>query len=189
MNYRIDLDGLYRVLTIWNSYLKRKVHMIACGGTALTFLGAKDSTKDIDLIIPEINEYKYLIKILKDIGYENVTTYGWSAEDSYIFDIFIGKKVFTTELIDSPLNVNKHTVVKEFSYLYLGVLNDYDLIITKLFRGSPIDFEDCLRLFEYRNGFIDLSILRSRFEETASYSISEEKVIKNLEIFLERIRG
>ncbi len=49
MDYRIDKDRLLDTFSAWDSYLKRKVHLIACGGTALTLLGVKDSTKDIDL--------------------------------------------------------------------------------------------------------------------------------------------
>ncbi len=189
MNYRINKDRLYETLAIWNSYLTRKIHIIACGGTALTLLEVKDSTKDIDLIIPRREEYNYLIKILQDIGYKQVTQYGWSSGDFFTFDIFIGNNVYTTALLDSPLNEDKHTVIKEFSYLYLGVLNDYDLIITKLFRGTEIDFEDCLNLIEHRKSSIDLIELNSRYRETASYDTSEERVIKNFVRFIEITKG
>lgn len=189
MNYRINRDRLYNTLAIWDGYLKKKVHMIACGGTALTFLDVKDSTKDIDLIIPRKTEYLYLIKILKDIGYKRVTQYGWSSGDLFTFDIFIGNNVYSTALLESPLDKDNHIVIKEFSYLYLGVLNDYDLIITKIFRGTEIDIEDCLNLIKHRKGSIDLAKLNSRYRETASYDISEEKVIKNLIIFNEKIKG
>jgi len=36
--------------------------MIACGGTALTLLNLKESTIDIDLLIPEPDEDKNIIK-------------------------------------------------------------------------------------------------------------------------------
>lgn len=189
MNYRINKDKLYNTLAIWNSHLKTKVHMIACGGTALTFLEIKDSTKDIDLIIPRKTEYIYLIKILQDLGYKRITQYGWSSGDLFTFDIFIGNNVYTTGLLQSPLDKDKHTVIKEFSSLYLGVLNDYDLIITKIFRGTSIDFEDCHALIKYRKGSIDLDTLEQRYRETASYDISEEKVIKNIIRFIEEIKG
>lgn len=65
MNYRIDKQGLLDKISVWDSFLKRKVHLIACGGTALTLLGVKASTKDIDLIVPDLTEYKYLINNLK----------------------------------------------------------------------------------------------------------------------------
>jgi Nucleotidyltransferase of unknown function (DUF6036) len=189
MHYRINRDTLYDRLAIWNGYLRRKVYIIACGGTALTLLGVKDSTKDVDLIIPNDAQYSYLIKILQDIGYKQVTQYGWSSQDLFIFDIFIGNRVYSTALLQSPLDENNHTLIKEFSYLYLGVLNDYDLIISKIFRGAEADFEDCLDLINYREGSIDLDKLKHRYRETASYDISEEKVMKNFDIFIEKIKG
>ena len=52
--YRLDKNELLDNLREWNRYLKRKVHLIACGGTAMTLLGIKASTKDVDFIVPEI---------------------------------------------------------------------------------------------------------------------------------------
>jgi len=52
MNYRITKDGLLEVLSDWNTFMKKKVRLVACGGTALTLLDVKPSTKDIDLIVP-----------------------------------------------------------------------------------------------------------------------------------------
>ena len=65
MEYRIDKQTLFDVMEQWNSFLRRKVHLIACGGTAMTLLQVKPSTKDVDFMIPKANEYDYLIKILK----------------------------------------------------------------------------------------------------------------------------
>ena len=77
MNYRIDKQGLLDRISAWDSFLKRKVHLIACGGTALTLLGVKASTKDIDLIVPDLTEYEYLINNLKQIGYKSASGWGW----------------------------------------------------------------------------------------------------------------
>ena len=90
MNYRTSKSDLLQTLSIWNGYLKKKVHLIACGGTALTLIGIKDSTKGIDLIVPKIDEYEYLIKQLKAIGYRQITGYGWARDSNFIFDIYPG---------------------------------------------------------------------------------------------------
>ena len=63
MKYRLTKEELLDSLSIWDTYLKRKVHTIACGGTAMTLLGVKDSTKDVDLILPDVTEYLSLIHI------------------------------------------------------------------------------------------------------------------------------
>ncbi len=65
MDYRIDKQTLLNVLEQWNQFLRRKVHLIACGGTAMTLFQVKPSTKDVDFMIPRANEYGYLIKALK----------------------------------------------------------------------------------------------------------------------------
>lgn len=188
MEYRIDKERLLEVIGGWDSYLRKKVRLVACGGTAMTLLGAKVSTKDIDLIVPDIAEYEYLIDILKQLGYNAVSGNGWSRDETFIFDIFRGRKVHTTELLESPLEKGNNYVVKEFTHIYLGALNYYDLIISKLFRGMEVDFEDCLALMKSKDSEIDIGRLKARFYETASYDIAEEKINKNLESLLERLR-
>jgi hypothetical protein len=188
MKYRLDKQDLLDRISIWDTYLKRKVHIIACGGTAITLLGLKDSTKDIDLIVPEPAEYDYLIKILKDLGYKPTTGAGWTRGDGFIFDLFRGKRVHTTELIESPLKEGNHSLLKEWSYIYLGIINYYDLITSKIFRYSAIDIEDCLNLVEARRQEIDLQRLEAHFHKTASFDIAQERVMKNFEHFLRLVR-
>ncbi len=184
MKYRLDKDDLLDVMRAWDGFLKRKVHLIACGGTALTLLGIKESTKDVDLIMPEIEEYDYLITILKQLGYESASGWGWRREGGFIFDIFRGKRVHTTELLESPLTEGNNQLIKEFSFIYLGALNYYDLIITKIFRSDAIDIEDCIALVKSRAKEVNLKHLEERFRETASFDVTEEKMNKNLVHFL-----
>ncbi len=184
MEYRVRKQGLLDTMRGWDSLLKKKVHLIACGGTALTLLGVKESTKDIDLIVPNVSEYIYLVKILEEVGYKCVTGAGWSKGDGFIFDLFRGNKVHTTELLESPLEEKNHVLIKEFSFIYLGALNYYDIIISKLFRGTAVDIEDCLALMDSKKDEIDIDLLTSRFKETASFDVSEERVNKNFSYFL-----
>lgn len=188
MEYRIDKDGLMDRLSAWNDYLKRRVRLIACGGTALTLLNVKDSTKDIDLLVPDVEEHEYLVKVLKQLGYQSVSGWGLGRDDGFIFDLFRGRAIHTTELLDSPLEKDNHIPIKEFSHIYLGVLNYYDLIISKLFRAVAVDLQDCLLLFKSKSKEINLQYLERRFYETASYDVSEEKVIKNWQHFLKLIK-
>lgn len=188
MKYRLDKQGLLGELSVWDGYLKRKIHLIACGGTAMTLLDVKESTKDIDLLVPNEAEYDYLIRMLKQLGYKSVTGSGWARGDGFIFELFRGKRVHTTELLESPLKKGNHILIKEFNHIYLGVLNHYDLIISKLFRGETIDIEDCLALIRGKKKEIDLKLLVERFRETASFDISEKRINKNLDYFLNRLR-
>ena len=79
-------------------------------------------------------------------------------------------------------------MIKEFSHIYLGVLNYYDLIISKMFRGTSVDIEDCFLLVEAKKEEIDIKHLAERYQATASFDISQEKVNKNLKYFLARLK-
>ncbi len=68
----------------------------------------------------------------------------------------------------------------------LGVLNSIDLIITKLFRGTSVDMDDCKLLLE--NEKVNMTELKERYKETAKYETGEEKVLRNLEVFLQRLK-
>ena len=151
-------------------------------------MGIKESTKDIDLLVPDLGEYEYLISTLKQLGFKPVTGSGWSRGDGFIFELFRGKAVHTTELLESPADEGNHILVKELAYIYLGMLNYYDIIISKLFRASSVDIEDCLLLIREKKQEIDINRLIERFHETAAFDVSEEKVNKNLENFLRLIK-
>ena len=187
MEYRIKSEDLFGVLSAWDEVMagRTKVHLIACGGTALTLLGFKESTKDVDLLVPNLNEYKRLVTFLKQAGYQQSTSYGWRRpEETVIYDLYAGNRVYQTELPDSPLKRGGNQKIREWKKIYLGVLNPIDLIITKMFRGTPVDLEDCLALL--RKEKVSLKTLKQRYEETAKYDVSETRALKNLGLLLKR---
>ena len=140
--YRLDKQGLWTILEGWDTYLPRRVHVVACGGTALTIQDLKESTKDVDFLVPEDEAYIALIQTIKRLGYRQATGSGWARDDGYIFDLFAGKTIFVTELLESPLEEGNHIPIKAFKKLSVSALNDYDVIISKMFRGSAVDMED-----------------------------------------------
>lgn len=189
MEYRLDKDELLFELGQWNKFLKRKVHLIACGGTALTLAGIKESTKDVDFMVPNEAEYSYLINILKELGYVQKTGFGWQKEsDIFRYDLFPGKRIHTTELLESPMIEGNHKLLKEFSRLYIGILNDYDLVASKLFRGLPVDIDDCFMLVEAHKEYLDLEYLEKHSKELASYDVSEDKIIGVINYFMEVLK-
>ena len=189
MEYRLDKRELLNILGQWNGFMKRRIHLIACGGTALTLMGIKPSTKDVDFIVPHESEHKYLIKILKDLGYQQKSGAGWNRKgDLLIFDLFAGKRIHTTELLESPLKPENHKLFKEFSNIYIGILNYYDLIASKLFRGTSVDFEDCLMLVKAQREEIDIERVQGHYMEMASYDISQDRLVGNIESFIELLK-
>lgn len=154
----------------------------------MTLIDLKESTKDIDFIVPEKNEYTYLIGKLKDLGYKQITQYGWKKDEGFLFDLYPGNYIYTTGLLESPFKNRNNLKYKEFSSIYLGVLNIYDLIISKIFRYTSADMEDCKALFKAKYEEINIEKLKKRFFETSSYDISDEKNKKNFEHFLKILK-
>ncbi len=187
--YRLDKNELLDNLKAWNRVLRRKVHLIACGGTAMTLLGVKASTKDVDFMVPEIKEYNYLTKQLPAMGYTETSGHGWQRKgEVFHFDIFRGNNIHTTGLLESPLKPGRNKLLHEFSHLYIGILNDYDLISSKLMRGTRVDFDDCIMLAKSHEAELDLERLRSHFCEMVSYDVAEERLRPNIDYFLEQLR-
>lgn len=187
MEYRIKEDDLTRTLQAWDALIpgRGKIRLVACGGTALTLLGHKESTKDVDFLVPEAGEYERLTGFLEKAGYRLVTQYGWKRDaEMTVFDLYPGKKVYVTELLTSPLDRGGSRKWKAWKKIEVSILNPADLIISKMFRSAEVDIQDCLLLLSKEK--MDVKKLQARYKETAQYEIAESKVLRNLELLLKR---
>ena len=185
--YSLSDQDLLNTLDNWDRLMNFRVRLIACGGTALTLLKIKDSTKDIDFTVPAPKEYDRLMKFLRDLGYEEKG--GGLAHDddpNFIYQFWCGNKVFTTDLLDSPLEPGKHILIKRWSHIYLAALNLTDLIITKMFRGTPVDRDDCIGAFSTEQ--VNADELLQRYSEAARYDLNPEKMMRNFVYLAEGLR-
>src|SRR5471030_834283 len=95
--YRLELNDLMQVLETWDSKLRKKVFLAACGGTALTLYGHKESTKDVDFLIPYFEHHQAVVKVITALGYRRATGFGYKHSDQpWIFDLFLGQTIFET---------------------------------------------------------------------------------------------
>ena len=155
----------------------------------MTLRGVKPSTKGVDFMVPELAEYDYLVGQLKALGYRPVSGPGWRREgDVFHFDLFRGNRIHTTELLNSPLEEGRNSRLEEFSNLYVGILNDYDLIASKLMRGERVDFDDCIMLAEAHKNTLDVDRLVGHFNELVSYDVASERLKPHIDHFLDRLR-
>jgi hypothetical protein len=183
--FRITGDDLLGTIETWDGLMDFRVCLIAVGGTAMTLLGIKESTKDVDFTVPIHKEYVRLLRFLAKTGYrESEEVNGWvHPEDPlFVFQFFPGNRVFTTDLLYPPLEEGNHILIRKYRHIYLGTLNLTDLIITKIFRGDRADIEDCVQVFS--TGKVKAEELLKRYLEAASYNINPEKVKKQLIIFV-----
>ncbi|OGS19705.1 MAG: hypothetical protein A3J83_01090 [Elusimicrobia bacterium RIFOXYA2_FULL_40_6] len=183
-NPKVDKTSLFNELIAWDSIIGKKVHLIACGDTALTLVDVKETTTDIHFIVPKYTEYDYLTKILQQAGYVSNKKGGLKREYGFRVDFFRGGKTDAIELINSPLEKDWHIPIKQYKYMYVGVLNYYDIIICKLFRAKPEDLRDCLALVKARQDEIEIDKLKKLFLQTIAGSANRAKVSKHLDSFL-----
>jgi hypothetical protein len=79
----------------------------------------------------------------------------------------------------------KHIIVRRWRHIYLGAINLMDLIITKMFRGTSVDINDCIAIFI--KGEIDIEQLMSRYLEASLYDLNPDKVKRNFFYFVEKL--
>ena len=91
-------------------------------------------------------------------------------------------------MLGSPLEDGKHTKLEVFSHLYIGILNDYDLISSKLMRGTNVDYEDCMMLATAHKDELDIEKLTAHFHEMVSYDVAEKRLRPNIDYFLGLLR-
>jgi len=184
--YRITSRQLLQAIDNWEHLINFKVNLIGCGGTALTLLGIKDSTKDVDFIVPLPREYEKLMKFLRSLGYvEKGGGLAHPDDPHFLYQFWFGDRVFTTNLLDSPLEPGRNIIVKKWRHIYLGALNLMDLIITKMFRGTRLDIDDCVAA--YAAAKIEPEKLMERYAEAAKYDLDPDKMMQNFILLVEKL--
>jgi len=73
MDYRIDKQSLLDRIGAWDGFLRKKIHLIACGGTALTLLNIKASTfkETASFDVSQANvlkNFEHFVRIIKKEG-------------------------------------------------------------------------------------------------------------------------
>lgn len=77
-------------------------------------------------------------------------------------------------------------MIRKYRRIYLGALNLVDLIITKMFRGTSTDLDDCVAVFSTSE--VNTAELLDRYSEAALYDINpEKKVMENFIVFVEQL--
>lgn len=169
-------DDLIAFIQKLDSFLDKYITIIALGGTALTLLNIKSSTRDIDFITTT-EEYQILSNLFQVLGFKELAERRWLTNEGIIIDVYLDDYVVNVKLI-SP-SKEKSTLLRQFERINLRVLNFYDICITKIDRGDARDFEDIKHIFEKTD--TNLSVLIRKFILTMDHSESENPKFKLLE--------
>ena len=130
--------------------LNKKIECFAIGGTAMMFLGLKDSTKDIDLVFLNKEDRKMWKKAAISLGYKEIEArliYG--KRDNLPDVVFIGDwriDLFINEIISfSFLKSAQERIIEthEFSdNLIIKIANPNDIFLMKCATDRQKDLDD-----------------------------------------------
>ncbi len=161
----ITKSGLLKWLHGIDKRLKKKITIVAVGGTAMTLLGLKPSTIDIDLCINS-KDKKELEKAL---------------DKKFRVDIFTDGFIFSEQLPSDYVKKSKE--ILELKHLMLKALSPVDIVITKAARLNARDEEDIGALAKY----VEKDELIKRFNDVVETYAGDVKVYRyNFEVVLKR---
>ena len=143
----ISTNDLLKFIEETDNKLKEKITLIAVGGTAMTLLNLKESTKDIDFCTPTEHEKDIFTKATKSSRFK--------------IDIWYDGYIFALKLPEDHIKIAKR--FKLYKNIELKTLNPIDLILTKTARLNQRDVEDIEILTKKQK--IDKQKLIERFDQ------------------------
>ena len=160
----IDITQQEYMLTAMGKLLARKIEVYAIGGTAMMFLGIKNSTLDIDLVFDKKKDRDEFINALKKLGAKesDVTlVYGLKNNTPLMlefekcrFDMFMNK-VITSTFSDEMKERSKQT--HEFGNLIIKVADSNDILTLKSVTSRTKDSQDIIAIINKKQ--IDWNII------------------------------
>jgi len=161
----ISKNDLLKWIKEVDKRLKNKIVLLAVGGTAMTLLGLKPSTRDID----------FCVKSSQKLDFQK------ACDDRYRVDLFVDGYIFSEQLPDDYLDIAVE--IMNLKNVELKALAPVDIIITKAARLNARDEEDISVIAKS----VPKDFLVKRFFEVAnSYAGNEEHFKYHLEVILKR---
>lgn len=161
----ISRNDLIKWLKKVDKKLGKRILVVAVGGTAMTLLGLKSSTVDVDLCVDSEDKKE----LERAVG------------SSFKSDIFVDGYIFSEQLPDDYKDNAKE--ILELGNMTLKALDPADIIITKAARLNARDEEDIEVLAKH----VDKKILVKRFELVVkTYAGNEKQYSDNFNHILKR---
>jgi hypothetical protein len=171
--------------------LPREITAYAIGGTAMMFLGFKESTKDIDLVFTKPEDRKAFKEAAKQLGYKEMdSTIVYGVKNNCPEMITLGDArldLFSLDVIDFTFSENMQKRAQqthEFGKnLILKIADVHDIIMMKSATRRIKDEDDIVRIAE--GSEIDWEILIKEAQEQVKSG--KEKAIMDLGTLLEKL--
>jgi hypothetical protein len=140
--------------------LKEKIILIAVGGTAMTLLGLKPSTRDVDFCVE---------------GKDAAIFRRLSRNNQFKVDIFHDGFIFSEQLPDDYIE-KSNKISADFTKIDLRTLSLADIILTKAARYNERDEEDIARIASTNK--VNKQELTKRFKQVSETFAGREEDYK-----------
>jgi len=165
MKTGIDKKDLMEWLAEVDGRLKKETEVIAVGGTAMTLLGLKPSTQDVDFCVDG----------------EERKAFEEALDKRFRVDIFTDGYIFSEQLPEDYKDIA--SVIKKMKNIILKALAPVDIIITKAARFNARDEQDIQSLVPS----VKKEELKTRFEQVVdTYAGNEEEYRYHMDIVFRR---
>jgi len=150
----ITIDQQQKLLLNVARRLTKKITVYAIGGTAMMFLGFKDTTLDIDLVFEnekDRNVFKEAIKSLGYLGMDAIKIYGVKRNTPEMFKLNDERfDLFVVEVIDFNFSDNMKKRAEQIHQfeenLILKIANPHDIILMKCATDRIKDKDDARKI-------------------------------------------
>ena len=171
--------------------LPREIVTYAIGGTAMMFLGFKESTKDIDLVFTTLEDRRIFKEAAKQLGYKEMdSTIVYGAKNNCPEMITLGDArldLFSLDVIDFTFSENMQKRAQqthEFGKnLILKIADMHDIIMMKSATRRIKDEDDIVRIA--KGSEIDWEILIKESQEQVK--LGKERAVWDLISLLEKL--
>ncbi len=150
----ITIDLQQKLLLNIARRLTRKITVYAIGGTAMMFLGFKDTTLDIDVVFENKKDRDIFKEAIKSLGYlemDAIKVYGIKRNTPEMFRLGDERfDLFVVEVIDFIFSDNmKQRAEQTHQFgdnLILKIANPHDIILMKCATDRVKDKDDALKI-------------------------------------------
>jgi len=155
----INFDEQINLFKLIGHELEERTECIVVGGSAMLFYGAKDVTKDVDLVAMEKKAFDDIKEVLEKIGFKEkklftIFKHYGLIEESRRKPVILESKtaridLFLKEIICFKISgtmLERMTEVHEFNNLVVKVVSPEDIILLKCATERKRDREDAFEL-------------------------------------------
>lgn len=153
-----DLKEQEDIFNLIGSNLKRKIKCFVIGGSAMLYYKLKDATKDVDIVLLNEGDRRYILKFMKNLGYaeRNPKILYISKRNVPIllqreqnrFDLF-SRTIINLKFSDGMME--RSNIVYEYSNLIVNVVSPEDIIILKCATDRAGDRLDAANIIKNTN--------------------------------------